>query len=88
MLQVQVVSKEHHNVLENVQTNQVTLNEASVVVIHTTRENIQSAERVGNSLIIKTKDGQQLVIENYFSENPDLNDVVLEDNNKLDLLRK
>ncbi len=57
MLQVQVVSKEHHNVLENVQTNQVTLNEASVVVIHTTRENIQSAERVGNSLIIKTKDG-------------------------------
>lgn len=58
MLQVQVVSKEHHNVLENVQTNQVTLNEASVVVIHTTRENIQSAERVGNSLIIKTKDGQ------------------------------
>ncbi|OBX29461.1 GA-like domain-containing protein [Acinetobacter gandensis] len=86
MLQVQVVSKEHHNVLENVQTNQVTLNEASVVVIHTTRENIQSAERVGNSLIIKTKDGQQLVIENYFSENPDLNDVVLEDNNKLYIL--
>ncbi|WP_180172177.1 Ig-like domain-containing protein, partial [Acinetobacter sp. YH12023] len=86
MLQVQIVSKEHHTILENLQTSNVVLKEASVVVIHTSRENVASVERVGNSLIIKTHDGQQLVIENYFSDNLDLNDVVLEENDRLYLL--
>ncbi|WP_180035499.1 MULTISPECIES: Ig-like domain-containing protein, partial [unclassified Acinetobacter] len=86
MLQVQIVSKEHHTILENLQTSSVVLKEASVVVIHTSRENVASVERVGNSLIIKTHDGEQLVIENYFSDNPDLNDVVLEENDRLYLL--
>lgn len=83
MLQVQVVSKEHHSVLENIQTSNISLKEASVVVIHTSKENVLSMERSGNTLIIKMKDGQQLIIENYFTDNPNENNVVLEEDDKL-----
>ncbi|WP_430623027.1 GA-like domain-containing protein, partial [Acinetobacter amyesii] len=86
MLQVQVVSKEHHSVLENIQTSNISLKEASVVVIHTSKENVLSMERSGNTLIIKMKDGQQLIIENYFTDNPNENNVVLEEDDKLYLL--
>ncbi|WP_180157696.1 BapA prefix-like domain-containing protein [Acinetobacter sp. YH12045] len=86
MLQVQVVSKEHHSVLENIQTSNILLKEASVVVIHTSKENVLSMERSGNTLIIKMKDGQQLIIENYFTDNPNENNVVLEEDDKLYLL--
>ncbi len=43
-------------------------------------------ERSGNTLIIKVKDGQQLIIENYFTDNPNKNNVVLEEDDKLYLL--
>ncbi|OTG80460.1 hypothetical protein B9T33_08495 [Acinetobacter sp. ANC 5054] len=86
MLQVQVVSKEHHSVLENIQTSNISLKEASVVVIHTSKENVLSMERSGNTLIIKMKDGQQLIIENYFTGNTNENNVVLEEDDKFYLL--
>ncbi|WEI21627.1 Ig-like domain-containing protein [Acinetobacter bereziniae] len=86
MLNIQIVSKETHQVLDLKGSTDVKLVENSVVIINVKKEDIASTERVGNALVILLKSGEKISIENFFASHSD-NDVVLKDDqNKLFLL--
>jgi hypothetical protein len=86
MLNIQIVSKETHQVLDLKGSTDVKLVENSVVIINVKKEDIASTERVGNALVILLKSGEKISIENFFASHSD-NDIVLKDDqNKLFLL--
>ncbi|MFW1973897.1 Ig-like domain-containing protein, partial [Acinetobacter bereziniae] len=86
MLNIQIVSKETHQVLDLKGSTDVKLVENSVVIINVKKEDIASTERVGNTLVILLKSGEKISIENFFATHSD-NDIVLKDDqNKLFLL--
>ncbi|WP_180644512.1 Ig-like domain-containing protein [Acinetobacter bereziniae] len=86
MLNIQIVSKETHQVLDLKGSTDVKLVENSVVIINVKKEDIASTERVGNALVILLKSGEKISIENFFATHSD-NDIVLKDDqNKLFLL--
>ncbi|MEQ1309843.1 Ig-like domain-containing protein, partial [Acinetobacter bereziniae] len=86
MLNIQIVSKETHQVLDLKGSTDVKLVENSVVIINVKKEDIASTERVGNALVILLKSGEKISIENFFASHSD-NDIVLKDDqNKFFLL--
>ncbi|ENV31978.1 BapA/Bap/LapF family prefix-like domain-containing protein [Acinetobacter gerneri] len=85
MSNIQVISKKTHQILEKVNNNQIKLNGDSVVQIKASAQDVLSIERSGNNAIITLKNGEKIIIENYFNaENS--NSVVFDDNNQLSVL--
>ncbi|WP_368579038.1 BapA/Bap/LapF family prefix-like domain-containing protein, partial [Acinetobacter pittii] len=86
MVDIKVVSKETHEVLENVISNEVTLKEVCVVVVKVAQENVVEIRQDGKNAIIFLKNGEQIVIINFFSSsNYSTNNSLVfeEDNHKL-----
>lgn len=78
MTQISVIAKESHTLLNQVDSNTVSLSENSVVAVKIPKEDVASITRSGDSAMINLKNGQVIVVENYFSiANPD-NSLVLE----------
>ncbi|MEN8283392.1 BapA/Bap/LapF family prefix-like domain-containing protein [Acinetobacter gerneri] len=85
MSNIQVISKKTHQILEKVNNNQIKLNGDSVVQIKASAQDVLSIERSGNNAIITLKNGEKIIIENYFNaENS--NSLVFDDNNQLSVL--
>lgn len=78
MTQISVIAKESHTLLNQVDSNTVSLSENSVVVVKIPKEDVASITRSGDSAMINLKNGQVIVVENYFNmTNPD-NSLVFE----------
>ncbi len=81
MSQLKIVSKESHHVLQDNVSGNVTLSEASVVIVKANAEDIQQIKRDGNNAVITLKSGEQIVIVNFFPNGNDNteNSLVFED---------
>ncbi|MEQ1325071.1 BapA/Bap/LapF family prefix-like domain-containing protein, partial [Acinetobacter soli] len=85
MSYIKIISKESHNVLSEVDANKIALTEASVVLVKVSIKDVEEVLRDGTNAIIKLKNGEVIVIENFFSNQaPTDNSLVFQDDsNKL-----
>lgn len=58
MPNISVISKESHQVLENVSSNKVGLNENSVVVVQVSKDDVASITRENNNALINLRNGE------------------------------
>ncbi len=63
-----MASKEGLDVLQDGQLNKVVLNQPAIIQIGVSQKDITSMEKQGGSLIIHLKNGETLVLENFFNE--------------------
>lgn len=68
MTRIIVASKEGLDVLQDGQLNKVVLNQPTIIQIGVSQKDIASIEKQGGSLIIHLKNGETLVLENFFNE--------------------
>ncbi|OTG90607.1 Ig-like domain-containing protein, partial [Acinetobacter sp. ANC 3832] len=68
MTRIVVVAKNGGDLLQDTQASDVVLNQASVVQVGVTKEHVESILREGNSVVITLKDGEKIVIENFFND--------------------
>ena len=68
MTRIIVASKEGLDVLQDGQLNKVVLNQPAIIQIGVSQKDIASMEKQGGSLIIHLKNGETLVLENFFNE--------------------
>ncbi|MFG0636056.1 Ig-like domain-containing protein, partial [Acinetobacter soli] len=85
MPNIQIIAKESHAVLADITGNSAKLTEASVVLVKVSADDVQEVTRDGTSAIIKLKNGEVIVIDDFFStEGPTDNSLVFQDDsNKL-----
>ncbi|MFV8191521.1 BapA/Bap/LapF family prefix-like domain-containing protein, partial [Acinetobacter soli] len=85
MPNIQIIAKESHAVLADITGNSAKLTEASVVLVKVSADDVQEVTRDGTSVIIKLKNGEVIVIDDFFStEGPTDNSLVFQDDsNKL-----
>ena len=81
MNNIQIVSKETHQTTANLSSNMVRLDQnASVVVVQASTENVAQVMQQGTSVIIQFKDGQTLEIKDFYSTaQPTNNSLVFDD---------
>lgn len=77
MAQLIVYAQQDHRIILNDNTNKVQLNQASIIQLAVGRDDIDSMVRSGNKLIITLKNGEKIVIDHYFTDVPDENQLVL-----------
>lgn len=68
MTRIIVASKEGLDVLQDGRLNKVVLNQPAIIQIGVSQKDIASMEKQGGSLIIHLKNGETLVLENFFNE--------------------
>ncbi|MGP4772314.1 Ig-like repeat protein Blp2 [Acinetobacter sp. PFS20] len=68
MTRIIVASKEGLDVLQDGQLNKVVLKQPAIIQIGVSQKDIASMEKQGGSLIIHLKNGETLVLENFFNE--------------------
>lgn len=68
MTRIIVASKEGLDVLQDGQLNKVVLNQPAIIQIGVSQKDITLMEKQGGSLIIHLKNGETLVLENFFNE--------------------
>ncbi|KHN66288.1 adhesin [Acinetobacter calcoaceticus] len=68
MTRIIVASKEGLDVLQDGQLNKVVLSKPSIIQIGISQKDIASMEKQGGSLVIHLKNGETLVLENFFNE--------------------
>ena len=84
MPQITVTSKETSQVLKQVNANTIGLSQNSVVLINVDKDNVQSITRSGDDAVITLKNGEVIVVENYFSpQTPDNSLVFVDDDGQL-----
>ncbi|TCM69269.1 hypothetical protein EC844_103216, partial [Acinetobacter calcoaceticus] len=66
MSEIQVISKETHQVLESVTGNAVSISEASVVVLKINKEDVVSIVQKGVDAVITLKSGEEIIIGHFF----------------------
>ncbi|CAI3126470.1 hypothetical protein MWMV18_MWMV18_00622 [Acinetobacter calcoaceticus] len=68
MTRIIVASKEGLDVLQDGQLNKVVLIKPSIIQIGVSQKDIASVEKQGGSLVIHLKNGETIVLENFFNE--------------------
>ncbi|MCF1331682.1 Ig-like repeat protein Blp2 [Acinetobacter baumannii] len=68
MTRIIVTSKEGLDVLQDGQLNKVVLNQPTIIQIGVSQKDIASMEKQGGSLVIHLKNGETIVLENFFNE--------------------
>ncbi|MCP9133945.1 Ig-like repeat protein Blp2 [Acinetobacter baumannii] len=68
MTRIIVASKEGLDVLQDGQLNKVVLNQPTIIQIGVSQQDIASMEKQGGSLVIHLKNGETIVLENFFNE--------------------
>lgn len=68
MTRIIVASKEDLDVLQDGQLNKVVLNQPTIIQIGVSQKDIASMEKQGGSLVIHLKNGETIVLENFFNE--------------------
>lgn len=68
MTRIIVASKEGLDVLQDGQLSKVVLSKPSIIQIGVSQKDIASVEKQGGSLVIHLKNGETIVLENFFNE--------------------
>lgn len=68
MTRIIVASKEGLDVLQDGQLNKVVLNQPTIIQIGVSQKDIASMEKQGGSLVIHLKNGETIILENFFNE--------------------
>ncbi|HDU8427017.1 TPA: BapA prefix-like domain-containing protein [Acinetobacter baumannii] len=68
MTRIIVASKEGLDVLQDGQLNKVVLNQPTIIQIGVSLKDIASMEKQGGSLVIHLKNGETILLENFFNE--------------------
>lgn len=68
MTRIIVASKEGLDVLQDGQLNKVILNQPTIIQIGVSQKDIASLEKQGGRLVIHLKNGETIVLENFFNE--------------------
>ncbi|GAA5563934.1 Ig-like repeat protein Blp2 [Acinetobacter seifertii] len=68
MTRIIVASKKGLDVLQDGQLNKVILNQPTIIQIGISQKDIASMEKQGGSLVIHLKNGETIVLENFFNE--------------------
>ncbi|WP_109123190.1 Ig-like repeat protein Blp2 [Acinetobacter baumannii] len=68
MTRIIVASKEGLDVLQDGQLNKVVLNQPTIIQIGVSQKDIASMEKQGGSLVIHLKNGETILLENFFNE--------------------
>ncbi|WP_342371279.1 Ig-like repeat protein Blp2 [Acinetobacter sp. D009] len=68
MTRIIVASKEGLDVLQDGQLNKVVLSKPSIIQIGVSQKDIVSVEKQGGSLVVHLKNGETIVLENFFNE--------------------
>ncbi|MBJ8477964.1 BapA prefix-like domain-containing protein [Acinetobacter pittii] len=68
MTRIIVASKEGLDVLQDGQLNKVVLSKSSIIQIGVSQKDIASVEKQGGSLVVHLKNGETIVLENFFNE--------------------
>ncbi|MEQ1323263.1 BapA/Bap/LapF family prefix-like domain-containing protein [Acinetobacter soli] len=77
---IRVIGKENHKVLQELSDNSLKLDQASVVVANLPSDQIDEIVKDGTSMIIKLKDGEIIIIDQFFNEHStNQNSLVLQD---------
>ncbi|WP_394651934.1 BapA prefix-like domain-containing protein [uncultured Acinetobacter sp.] len=77
---IRVIGKENHKVLQELLDNSLKLDQASVVVANLPSDQIDEIVKDGTSMIIKLKDGEIIIIDQFFKEHStNQNSLVLQD---------
>ena len=69
MTRIVVAAKTDKTLLQDTQSNNVILTQPSIIQVGVTKDDVSSLVREGNNLVIHLKNGENLVIENFFIEN-------------------
>ncbi|MCF8999981.1 BapA/Bap/LapF family prefix-like domain-containing protein, partial [Acinetobacter nectaris] len=80
MTNLQVISKSSHKIIDNINSDSVNVNQNSVVRVNVKYEDVASISRSGNSAIITLKDGEKIVIENFYNVSTPDNSLVFINN--------
>lgn len=68
MTRIIVASKEGLDVLQDGQLNKVVLSKPSIIQIGVSQKDIVSVEKQGGNLVVHLKNGETIVLENFFNE--------------------
>lgn len=68
MTRIIVASKEGLDVLQDGQLNKVVLSKPSIIQIGVSQKDIASVEKQGGNLVVHLKNGEIIVLENFFNE--------------------
>ena len=83
MATIKILSAENGEVLQNIDNNIVKLTQNSVIQVNADIDEVVTITRQGNSAVIQLKNGESIIIENYFDYPVDANRIVFENEGKL-----
>ncbi|OCZ51288.1 BapA/Bap/LapF family prefix-like domain-containing protein, partial [Acinetobacter seifertii] len=83
MPEIQIIAKESHNTLSTIKGTSAKLSEASVVLVKVAASDVLVVNREGTNAVIRLKNGETIVIEDFFSgtAEPADNSLVFQDQN-------
>ena len=87
-MNVELISKKTHELLGNTSNQNISLTEATVVIVHVAKNNVKTIEKVNSSVVITLASGEKIIIENFFKNggNKSDNTLVLENDETHELL--
>ncbi len=67
MTRIVVAAKQDKTLLQDTQSKDVILSQPSIVQVGVTKDDVQSIVKDGNNIIINLKNGEKIVLENFFN---------------------
>ena len=83
MANIQILSAENGELIQDINTNIVNLSEKSVIKVNATIDEVAKITRQGNSAVIYFKNGETITIKNYFDYAVNDNRIVFEHEGQL-----
>jgi len=83
MANIQILSAENGELIQDINTNIVNLTEKSVIKVNATIDEVAKITRQGNSAVIYFKNGETITIENYFDYAVNDNRIIFEHEGQL-----
>ena len=69
MTRIVVAAKQDKILLQDTQSNKILMTQPAIIQVGVKKEDVQSISKEGNNLVIQLKNGEQIVLENFYSEN-------------------
>ena len=67
MTRIVVVAKENKILLQDTQSREISLDQPAIIQVGVPKQDIKSLTKSGNNLTITLKNGEQIVLENFFT---------------------
>ena len=67
MTKIVVISKKDQTILKETQANKIQISQPSIIQLDLKPIDIQSIHRVGNQCVITLKNGQKIVIDDFYT---------------------